>query len=439
MKPSRFIDIKVTLFEVLEWAVCTLKKHPPERTAILYNGDDSLIDPPGDCHYLWVYVSTIGELNALTRLLAALKTRYPASGLVILTDHPHYLDAFKGKYPDASVVSHGKNGEGIETLFATFPPLMLLITEIPVLMFDAPCRLSFKVLYYCVRHGGRIFIVNGWLYGEHPSCRMDTLEHTLFSTNYTQMIDAYMIQQTADVAPLQAAGVPANKLHVTGNLKFDNFLSSPNDGLDRAVCVPNDRTLWVCGCVTNVSEQQLILQTYQRLKAAFPQLLCVLAPRHPENAERMQLLTAMLTDAGLNFVLRTQQHPVTADVDLLVLDTFGELQNFYQLADLCYVGLNHNLLEPLAFLKPTYITPGWDTRYPSFPLYQTLLEKGLIFEADTATAESLAHLITATLPTTDPGGDESVLARVKALSGTLEKNLSIIEAVMPPPPAHAHP
>lgn len=436
MNLPSIIDIKVSLFEGLEWAVSALKKHTPERTAILYNGDDSLIDPPADCRYLWVYVSTIGELNALSRLLDVLTNQYPASGLVILTDHPHYLDAFKSQYPDASVVSHGENGDGIETLFATFPPLLLLITEIPLLLFDAPCRLSFKVLYYCAQHGGRVFVVNGWLYGEQPSCTMDRLEHRLFSAHYTQLVDAYMLQQSADRARLVAAGATAEKLHVTGNLKFDNFLSRQGCGLDKAELISGERTVLVCGCVTNISEQQLILATCQRLRDRFPDLLCVLAPRHPENSERMQQLQAMLTNAGLTFALRTQQQqPLAADIDVLVLDTFGELQHFYQLADFCYVGLNHNLLEPLAFAKPTYVTPGWDTRYPSFPLYQTLREKALITEAPAATSESLAETIIATQQSTATDDEAFVRARIQALSGTLEQNLGIIQAVMATTPA----
>lgn len=438
MKFPSFIDVKVSLFELLEWAVCSLKKHTPERTAILYNGDGSLIDPPHNGHYLWVYVSTLGELNALSQLLAELHTRYPACGLVILTDHPHYLDAFKTKYPQASVVSHGENGDGIETLFATFPPLMLLITEIPMLMFDAPCRLSFKVLYYCARQGGRIFMINGWLYGERPSCTMDRFEYSLFATDYTRLIDAYMLQQATDAELLQEAGVSLKKVHVTGNLKFDNFLTGKLCPLDPTEVYLGERSLLVCGCVTNVSEQQLIVATCQRLKTKFPRLLCVLAPRHPENRERMQILHNMLTEAGLNFVLRTQQQqPLDPAVDLLVLDTFGELQSFYQLGDLCYVGLNHNLLEPLAFLKPTYVTPGWDSRYPSFPLYRTLLEHKLIAEAAAATPEALAELILATQQSAADHREISVHERIQALSGTLDKDLSIIQAVVPAAPAAA--
>lgn len=436
-KMPSFIDVKVSLFELLEWAVCSLKKHTPERTAILYNGDGSVIDPPRDGRYLWVYVSTIGELNALSQLLAALHRHYPACGQVILTDHPHYLDAFKQRYPQASVVSHGENGDGIETLFGTFPPLMLLITEIPMLMFDAPCRLSFKVLYYCARHGGRIFMVNGWLYGEQPSCTMDRLEYQLFAENYTDLIDAYMLQQATDAELLQEAGVPLEKIHVTGNLKFDNFLSVQACALQPADIYAGRRTLLVCGCVTNISEQQLIIATCQQLKTHFPDLLCVLAPRHPENRERMQILDKMLREAGLRFVLRTQQQqPLDASTDLLVLDTFGELQSFYQLGDLCYVGLNHNLLEPLAFLKPTYVTPGWDSRYPSFPLYRTLLAHGLIAEAAAATPDDLADLIITDQQMAADRTEISVRERIQALSGTLAKDLDLIRALVPAAPAH---
>lgn len=431
------VGLKIKLFELMEWAVSTLKQTTTQPCAVLSSGDMS------HSSHLWVYVSTIGELNALTSLLTRLQDLYPSAGLVLLTDHPHYLEAFKYKYPDATVVSHGENGGGIQTLFARFPPVMLLLAEIPMRMFDAPCRLSFKVLHYCRQHGGRIFVVNGWLYGEQPTCTMERLENSLFADHYSQGIDAYMLQRAEDLGPLKTAGIAEEKLHLTGNLKFDNLLSKKFSSLNKSEVYTGTRTLLVCGCVTNISEQQLILATYQRLKSHLPELLCVLAPRHPENSERMQLLSTMLEDAGLSFALRTaQQQPLAIDVDVLILDTFGELQDFYQLSDICYVGLNHNLLEPLSFLKPTYVTPGWESRYPSYPVYRTLLDKDLIVEAQAATAESLAAAIltetqpfkTYIEPSSELGHElnfeQRLLHKIKDLSGTLDQNLDIIQAAL---------
>jgi 3-deoxy-D-manno-octulosonic-acid transferase len=57
---------------------------------------------------------------------------------------------------------------------------------------------------------------------------------------------------------------------------------------------------------------------------------------------------------------------------VLILDTIGELRDFYAASTVCYVGVNHNILEPLAFGKPVTVSPGWEATFPSYPVYELL-------------------------------------------------------------------
>lgn len=418
-------SFKISVFEVLERLNEKLRSQNNRSAQTLYeprNNSASIHQPS----FLWVYVSTIGELNAVSCLLNALLDACQDSQLVLLTDHPHYLDSYIQKHPESIIIDHGDTGSGIEVFFKKHPPFLFLIAEISLTIFDAPCRLSFKTLYYGKKSGASIIAVNGWIYGEAPSCTMDALERKLFGDHYTDIIDQYLIQKEADAERLLNHGVTQKKLHVTGNLKFDNMISNSPTPLIRSNIIASDRLILVSGCVTNIKEQELILESFKQLKIHHPELLLIMAPRHPENKDRMTTLETMLKSSGWSYQFRTEQtKPAPSDTDILILDTIGELHSFYSLGDICYVGLNHNLLEPLSFFKPTFVTPGWDLRYPSYPVYLTLKEKGLITECENSSPEDLSGAIIKYLEKQSTLEPESFRETLISLTGSLEKSISI--------------
>jgi 3-deoxy-D-manno-octulosonic-acid transferase len=134
--------------------------------------------------------------------------------------------------------------------------------------------------------------------------------------------------------------------------------------------------------VTNLDDQQAILDVFRMVLVARPQVLLVLAPRHPEVRERMEKLESFLQERDFDYVFRSRLKgaQLNPDTQVLVLDTLGELKDFYAVATLTYVGPNHNVLEPLAFDKPVFVKPGWEATYPSYPVYRLLLDNGAIVE-----------------------------------------------------------
>ena len=105
----------------------------------------------------------------------------------------------------------------------------------------------------------------------------------------------------------------------------------------------------------------------------------------------------------------------------MVLDTFGELPAAYEAAHVCYVGRNHNVLEPLAFGKPVVIPGGWEPAYPSYPVYRITCNAGLVTEARTTAQLTEAFL---EFLGRESRGDESalLLAALRDLSGAVDRN-----------------
>ena len=86
---------------------------------------------------------------------------------------------------------------------------------------------------------------------------------------------------------------------------------------------------------THDGEDALIVEAHRRLRANFPGLLTVIAPRH---AERGTAIAAIAQDAGLTPALRSLGMLPGTDTDIYVADTMGELGLVYRLAPVVFVG-----------------------------------------------------------------------------------------------------
>jgi 3-deoxy-D-manno-octulosonic-acid transferase len=154
-------------------------------------------------------------------------------------------------------------------------------------------------------------------------------------------------------------GAPAERLRVVGNVKFDQELPAPRPEAVKALQTAfgsDDRPLWIAGS-THPGEEEQVLAAFKRLRAKLPELSLLLAPRHIERAAEV---TALAEVDGWSVARRSR---VSGPVDVLVLDTMGELSALYGFADVVFVGGSlipiggHDILQPLFYGKPTLFGP----------------------------------------------------------------------------------
>lgn len=339
---------------------------------------------------LWVFVSTIGELNAIEPFLVRLLAEVPYRPLVLLTDRSVYRDAYLRRYPEAIIVE--MTGSEAPALAAAVRPALLIVAEIPCRLSDAPCRFPFAFAYEAKRTGAAVCLINGWLYGQEPESRIDWLERLWFRRDYLRLFDMLTVQNDDIARVLIDEGAVPGRTTVTGNIKFDAVAghreaarTSRSGQLLRGIR-DGARPCIVAGCVTDHDEQARVLDAFVGLRGKLDRPLLVVAPRHPENRHMMTALAEELARQDISFALRSSLPDARVDdsVACVVLDTMGELRDFYLAATVAYVGRDHNLLEPLAFDKPVFVGPGWDARYPSYPVYRMLMEQGALIEATDA-------------------------------------------------------
>lgn len=380
---------------------------------------------------LWLYVSTIGELHSIEPVLAAVLAWRPDLDLVLMTDHPHYRDSYMRLYPRAAFWVVSGDPREARALRRRHPPKVFIVAEIPAVMHDAPCRLPAAFALQAKDAGATVVLVNGWLYGHAPSCRMDHVESWLLARDYVRAFDVICMQTPEGRDIVVKAGADPERVHALGNLKFDAIdrPPAPPDDANLAQVLQalreSDRPIIVGGCVTNLDEQQFFLDAMVALRKLRPNALLVLAPRHPEVAERMVALRQYLAERALQASFRSRVNPswTPADTHCLVLDTLGELRHFYAAATVTHVGINHNTLEPMMFGKAVTVTGDWNPGASAYRVYRLLLDSGVLHEARSPVtlAEAWHRLIRESdLGASDPR------PRLAPLRGGLERQLTCI-------------
>jgi 3-deoxy-D-manno-octulosonic-acid transferase len=214
--------------------------------------------------------------------------------------------------------------------------------------------------------GARLAVVNGRI-----SNRTWPQYHSFrwFFAPILKLPDCIIVQSPVDCDRYSQLDVPAQRLSILGNLKYEAVAKPtpatlPAFGADHiwiaaSTVGPNER-----GSLTrhDIDEDQIVIDAFKRLAPEFPKLLLILAPRQPA---RFEEVARQLAASGIPFLRRTELNDASALAlpGILLLDSIGELAGLYSLADVVFVGGSlaprggHNIIEPGAAGVPVVIGP----------------------------------------------------------------------------------
>jgi 3-deoxy-D-manno-octulosonic-acid transferase len=238
-------------------------------------------------------------------------------------------------------------------------------------------------------------------------------------------IDLCLAQSQDDAARLLQLGAP--RVDAVGNLKYD-VEAPPGDPvrLEALAAQIGPRPVWIAAS-THAGEEALALRVHKQLSAKFPDLLTVLAPRHPHRGPE---IVAAARTAGFEVAQRSLDEPIVPTAQVYVGDTMGELGLFYRLSSVIFVGKSlvghggQNPIEPAklgsAILHGPHVGNFLD-------VYAALDEKGGAIEVKDA--DALAATLTALL--TEPAllrrTAEASREIVGALGGASDKIMQALE------------
>jgi len=306
----------------------------------------------------WIHAVSVGEVMAARPMARALKSTFPGCGIVISTTTDTGQDAARqgaerGEF-DATFYYPLDFAWTVQRVFKTIQPDAILLLE---------TELWPNFLHLAKRRSIKVFQINGRV--SDNLLRQATRWRGVWKW-MTGNITAMFVRSEFDAQRLQQLGVPPSKVLLTGDVKLDGIdaTSNPAQQRERIRQILNtgeDALFWIGGS-THEGEEEILLQVQQTLKSQFSKpLRLMIAPRHPE---RVETVLQLARDKGFAVIRRSQLADANSTEDaIIILDTVGELAEFYTAADVAFVGGSlikrggHNVLEPVLVGVPVLFGP----------------------------------------------------------------------------------
>lgn len=318
----------------------------PQRFGFQPEAARAKLQAPGA---IWLHAASVGEVQAARPLIEALRARVNAPWIFSVVTETGYRTA-RTLARDGDVVVHLPFDlrSCVQRAFGEAKPRLCLVMETEVWP-------NFWQLW--IDKQVPIVVVNGRI-SNRAWPRYQWAKRWIAPA--LSRASAVCVQTEEDARRFRALGAPADRVHVTGNLKFDLSIDEARiaqqaEALRRVFGIQPDDQLLVAGS-THPGEEEMVLEAYQRLRCQFPHLRLLVAPRHPQ---RSSAVATVAKRFGYEAVFRTRG----GAGEVLILDTVGELVAAYSLATIVFMGgslVKHggqNPIEPALFAKPILTGP----------------------------------------------------------------------------------
>ena len=289
---------------------------------------------------IWVHAVSVGEVLAVSELICRLQAEHPEYRIVISTTTDTGQALAAKRFGAESVFYFPLDFRFcIKKYLAALNPKLIVIAETefwPNLLRLAKDR-KIPVAVVNARISDRS------LPGYRRWRRL--LRRVL------QNIHLLLAQTPEDARRLTEIGAPADRVFVSGNLKFDvpppavqPIVKQLRSVLDSS----NAHPIMVCGSTVE-GEEPILIEAFQQVLSHNSHAVMLLAPRHPE---RFEQVSDLLRKSGVPFWKRSLWNGQQLLGGVLLIDSIGELASLYSLADLAFVGGSlvprggHSILEP---------------------------------------------------------------------------------------------
>jgi 3-deoxy-D-manno-octulosonic-acid transferase len=320
----------------------------------------------------WLHAVSVGEAIAATPLVEGLRRLCPELPLVMTTV----------TNTGARIVRERFAGLATHRFFPLDLPWVVRRVHAsinPAFLICMETELWPNTLRVLASRGVPVMIANGRI--SDRSYRRYRLVRR-FLTTVLADVRVFAMQSDEDARRIIALGAHPERVVVTGNIKVDASVTDPAGAVDlwrRLFGLAPEQRVWVAGS-THAGEEELVLEAHRAARAECPELVLVLAPRHPE---RTGEVLALVARRGWPSIRRSQlPSAATSTSDpvspVIVLDTVGELAALYAVADVVFVGGSlvpvggHNLLEAAQRRKPVLTGPHTENFRESTSLLESV-------------------------------------------------------------------
>lgn len=318
---------------------------------------------------VWFQASSVGEVVAASSI----------------------IKEFKRQLPDIPVLISSGTGSGYEMAHRVIPEADAIIFYPPDLP-GLPGRIVDQVrprAYVLVetelwpnfiraarKRSIPVVMVNGRI-GERSVDHYRQLRRMF--TKMLETVARFCMQSTMDAQYVIRLGADPHRVVVTGNTKYDQNYSTMTDTEKSTVLkelgFDGMGPVIVAGS-THRGEEEILIDVLREVQTRFPAVKLLIASR---DIPRSQAIVDLVRRQGFSAELRSKiaSVPGRSGVNVVVLDTIGELGCLYTIADLVFVGGSlvphggHNILEPAAQGKPILVGPHMYNFKDTYALFST--------------------------------------------------------------------
>jgi len=308
---------------------------------------------------IWLHGSSAGEISLLAPLVERLERERPATPIVISTVTATGLAAARRLYPRHRVVPAPLDlSVVVRRALARYRPALVVLVE---------SEFWPNFILGARRAGVPVAVVNAKMSAKSQR----RYSRTRLVPRVLRELAVVAAQNEEHAARFRALGVPAERIAITGNMKYDlaKRAATPERATELRELfgyAPGDFV--VIGGSLHAGEDEALLAAFEAVRAARERAALVIVPRYPADA---QSVVEHAAARGFAAVRKTEvdagRETAPGPDGVLVVDTIGELGALYSIADAAFVGGSlfyrgsnkggHNLMEPAVLGVPVLFGP----------------------------------------------------------------------------------
>jgi 3-deoxy-D-manno-octulosonic-acid transferase len=307
----------------------------------------------------WIQAVSVGEINVALHFINVLQRKFPDLRVIVTTTtSTGYTQAYERLPQEVELLYFPQDFPWcIHRAYRLIQPDFVVLIE---------SELWPNHIWTGAARGVPLFLVNGRMSprSERGYKRLGWLSRRVFCK-----LSLVCAQSHEDAANFTAAGVPSDRVHMTGNMKYD--ISMPHADaqtidpvqLLKQIEVSPAQPILVAGS-THPGEEDILFDLLAQLRPKFPRLFLVLVPRH---VERTREVVDLAKRKQVKFILRSEINSrleqTAKPYDCLIVNSTGELKWFYKIATVIFVGKSlvgeggQNIVEAAASGHPVLFGP----------------------------------------------------------------------------------
>ena len=305
---------------------------------------------------IWIHACSVGEVQTVQPLIENINKHYPKTRLLLTVSTQTGMELATAQLCDKAQISWFPfdHPHSVQEFIRAITPKALLLVE---------TELWPNVLLQCHRGNIPVAIVNGRLSEKHFS-RYEKIAGWLSA--YLEPMNIAAVQSEDDSLRFESLGIKAERITVTGNIKFDGAPTLPKssvlDDMRKRLGIAPDSMVVVYGS-TRPGDEALAYECWKTLRNDFATLRFIIVPRH---LNRLNEAILPFKDTAVDHysTLKSANSTGSEAAVVVLIDELGILRTVYALADIAVVGGSwypgvegHNPIEPAALGIPTIFGP----------------------------------------------------------------------------------